>query len=628
MSVVLLKPAYKDYLWGGTKLKQEFHKEFAGEVLAESWELSCHKDGESIVASGELRGTPLSQYIEKRGRKILGGNCTRFEDFPILIKLIDARDNLSIQVHPDNAYALEKEGQFGKTEMWYVVDCEPGACLYYGFSRPVSREELKDRIAKQTLTEVLNKVEVKKGDVFFIGAGTIHAIGKGIVIAEIQQNSNVTYRVYDYGRVGVDGKQRELHIDKAAEVTNLYPNTEPYDFHGHLGECEYFVTDKVVVDGTWEEKAEGDSFHCLLAIEGSGEVVLKEGGEKISFRKGDCLLIEADSGEYQISGTATILKTKVGRKVYRIGVDLGGTNIKVGIVDENKKIIAKKSVKTLSERPYQEVIADMGKAVLSLLDEQKILLTDCVSLGIGSPGVIDAEKGVVIYSNNLEWNYVPLTEELKKYVNLPIYASNDANCAALGEVVAGAAKGTRNALLFTLGTGVGGGIVIEGKVFEGGHPGGAELGHCVLVVDGELCTCGRRGCFEAYASATALIRNTKRAAEAHPESLLNTLCGGDIDKIDGVTPFDAAKKGDAAGKQVVADYIKYLGEGIADMVNIFRPEVVLLSGGVCNQGEYLTKPVNECVRKACFGGTSCFVPEVTRATLGNDAGIIGAAMLS
>ena len=198
MAIVKLCPSYKDYLWGGKKLITDFYKEYDGDVLAESWELSCHKDGPSYIAAGEYAGETLEQYIIMEGKKILGRHARKFSKFPVLIKFIDAAEDLSVQVHPGDEYAIKNENQYGKTEMWYVVDCEEGASLYYGFAREVSTEELEQRIRDNTLLEVLNKIYVKKGDVLFIEPGTIHAIGKGNVIAEIQQNSNVTYRVYDY----------------------------------------------------------------------------------------------------------------------------------------------------------------------------------------------------------------------------------------------------------------------------------------------------------------------------------------------------------------------------------------------------------------------------------------------
>ncbi len=217
--------------------------------------------------------------------------------------------------------------------------------------------------------------------------------------------------------------------------------------------------------------------------------------------------------------------------------------------------------------------------------------------------------------------------ELKKYINLPIAISNDANCAALGEVLAGAAKECQNTVLLTLGTGVGSGIIIDGKIFEGGHFGGAEFGHTVIVSDGEECTCGRKGCFEAYASATALIRNMKRAILDNPNCLMSHLCQNDLDKVNGELAFEAMKQGDEVAKVVVENYMKYLSIGIVNLVNIFRPDKVLIGGEVCNQGKLLTEGINEYIRENCFGGAMVFVSEVQMAELENDAGIIGAAGL-
>ena len=223
MSILKLKPSCKDYLWGGHRLVDEYNIEYDGEILAEAWELSCHPDGPSMIMNGPYAGKTLQEYLDIEGMEVLGTHCRRFREFPILTKFIDARDNLSIQVHPSNGFALQNEGQYGKTEMWYVLDAEEGAFLYYGFKEEITREEFAQRIKENTLLEVLNAVPVKKGDVLFIESGTLHAIGKGILIAEIQQNSNVTYRVYDYGRVGKDGKKRDLHIEKALAVTSRVP---------------------------------------------------------------------------------------------------------------------------------------------------------------------------------------------------------------------------------------------------------------------------------------------------------------------------------------------------------------------------------------------------------------------
>lgn len=312
MAVLKLKPSFKDYIWGGRKLIEKYNKEYDGEILAESWELSCHKDGYSYIAQGEYAGKTLAEYIEERGKAVLGTSCERFEDFPILIKLIDAKKNLSVQVHPNNEYALKNEGQYGKTEMWYIVECEPNARLYHGFKREVSKAEFEERIKENTLTEVLNAVPVKKGDVFFIEAGTIHAIGADILIAEIQQNSNVTYRVYDYGRKGADGNERELHIDKAVEVTERVPPMNK-GFAPDIASCEYFTVDKLYLDGETVSKIAGmvtyKSFVSILVLDGEG--IITNDGRSLSFKKGDSLFLTAGSGAYEINGSCEALVTTI-----------------------------------------------------------------------------------------------------------------------------------------------------------------------------------------------------------------------------------------------------------------------------------------------------------------------------
>ena len=321
MKAIKLNPAFKDYLWGGTKLRDEYGKKCDLDKVAESWELSCHKDGCSVVADGEYAGLTLPQYIEKAGKAVLGTDCEKFEYFPILIKLIDAKQNLSVRVHPDNDYAMRVEGEYGKTEMWYVVDCEPGAGLLYGFKHEISKEEFRRRIEDNTLLEVTNRVEVHPGDVFFIEAGTLHAIGEGILIAEIQQNSNTTYRVYDYGRVGADGKPRQLHIEKAIDVTRLAPATRPCGrpqatpdaFAGGsvlpVASCDYFTVKEMEVTSHAALMADEKSFHSLLLLDGS--LTLSMGGEKLEMKKGASVFVPAGSGDYTLTGKGRLILTTV-----------------------------------------------------------------------------------------------------------------------------------------------------------------------------------------------------------------------------------------------------------------------------------------------------------------------------
>ncbi len=300
LSPIKLKPAIKDYIWGGTKLIHEYGKTTNLERAAESWELSTHKDGQSIIANGRFAGKTLSEYIaENTG--CAGKNTEKFNFFPILIKLIDASDNLSIQVHPDDEYALEKEGEYGKTEMWYIADCEENSYLYYGFNRKITKDEFMLRIRENTLPDVLNKVPVHKGDVFFIPAGTIHAICSGIVICEIQQNSNTTYRVYDYNRLGTDGRPRPLHIEKAAEVTRLEPS-EPFISPDNetLASCQYFTVKHLVCENEFILDTNENCFQSVIILNGSGSLSL--GDTCMNVKKGDSIFIPAQKGKTAMNG--------------------------------------------------------------------------------------------------------------------------------------------------------------------------------------------------------------------------------------------------------------------------------------------------------------------------------------
>lgn len=312
--------------------------------------------------------------------------------------------------------------------------------------------------------------------------------------------------------------------------------------------------------------------------------------------------------------------------MYYIGIDLGGTNIAAGLVNEEGKIILKDSVPTLREREYNEIIKDMAMLSLKLIKDAGIDISEVKSIGIGAPGTPDNKNGILVYANNLKFRNVPIRAEMQKYINLPVYIDNDANCAALAESVAGAAKGYENSITITLGTGIGGGIVIGGKVYPGFNGAAGEVGHIVIEPKGKMCTCGRRGCWEAYGAATSLIEQTQEAAKQNPESLINKLVDNDLSKINAKTAFDAAKQGDKTGLEVVDQYIKYVAEGLVDLINVFTPEVIVVGGGVSKEGEYLLKPLREYIAKDVYAKD---VPQtqIKAATMGNDAGIIGAAML-
>lgn len=616
--ILKLSPVLKDYIWGGQKLGTMFGRDNDGKKISESWELSVHPDGLSMCDGGTL-----ADYLVKNPTAVDADENL----LPVLIKYIDAAQNLSVQVHPDDGYARRVENDNGKTEAWYIIQAEAGAGIYCGFKRNTTRAEFIKKVNDGTVEELLNFIPVKAGDCYLIEAGTVHAIGAGCVICEVQQSSNVTYRVYDYNRKDKDGRLRPLHIEKAVDVINFDAFTDrtgggDYErFDGGkirlLTECKYFRFRELILDGTFTQKAER-SFVALNVIDGSGSI------NGMDFVKGDSFFVPCDQA-FTIVGKAKILLSDKGLEQYYAGIDLGGTFIKCGIVNSRGELIVKDKITTRGERHYSEIARDMTDLVFSLAKKANVKIE---AIGIGSPGTVDSANGIIVYSNNIAWKNVPLGDTVKELSGLPVFITNDANAAALGEGFVGAGRGCKNVVLVTLGTGVGGGILIDGKLYEGGHSAGAELGHTVIRMNGKKCTCGRRGCLEAYASASALIEQAKAAMTKHSESAMWKLCGGDLNNVNGKTVFDGIKEKDKTAKRVFEKYISYLSEGVADICNIFRPDVVLLGGGICAQGETLLKPLRKRVDKMLFGGSENAPVKIATATLGNDAGVIGAARLA
>lgn len=313
--------------------------------------------------------------------------------------------------------------------------------------------------------------------------------------------------------------------------------------------------------------------------------------------------------------------------MYRIGVDLGGTNIAAGLVDENYKIVCKKSVPTGADRAPELIVADMAALCRSVCDEAKVSLSNVASVGIATPGIANHDTGVVEYANNLPFIRFPIGPMLsEKLEGKPVYIENDANAAALGEAVAGAAKGTKSSVMITLGTGVGGGIIIDNKVYSGFNYAGAELGHIVIEHEGRQCSCGRKGCWEAYSSATALIKMTVEKLDECKARRRKTIMA-DAPRISGRTAFDAMRAGDEAGKEVVGMYLSYLGTGLVNIVNIFQPQVISIGGGVSGEGQWLVDALVTKIRAEEYGHGVVPGTKVRIAELGNDAGIVGAAVL-
>lgn len=312
---------------------------------------------------------------------------------------------------------------------------------------------------------------------------------------------------------------------------------------------------------------------------------------------------------------------------YYVGIDLGGTNIVAGVVDENYNIIHKASVKTNRPRPEKEIADDMAKVALQAISEANLTVDDVEWIGIGTPGIANSKEGIIEYSCNLGFDNTPMVKYIQEHINKPVYVENDANAAAYGEYVAGAGKGHNSLVCITLGTGVGGGVVTDGKILTGFNFAGAELGHMVIEADGVQCSCGRKGCFEAYSSATGLIRMTKEAMEKDKDSSMWDLVRERNNKVSARISYDAMRMGDKSATEVVDKFTKYLATGLTNVINIFQPEVLCIGGGVCNEGDALLNPVKELVAKEVYTRNSPKNTEIVIAKLGNDAGIIGAAFL-
>lgn len=312
--------------------------------------------------------------------------------------------------------------------------------------------------------------------------------------------------------------------------------------------------------------------------------------------------------------------------MYTIGIDLGGTNIVASVVNEDYEIISTAKVKTNAPRSADEIFEDIEKVCRESVRDAKLTFDDIEAIGLGTPGTVN-EDGVIEFANNLAFNNVPAKKMLQERLGKDkVYIENDANCAALGEAYAGCGNGSENFVAVTLGTGVGSGIILDGKIVNGVNSAGGECGHMVIQVDGEQCSCGRKGCWEAYASATALIRQTKKAMEEYPDSIMHRLAE-EQGKVNGKTAFDAMRLGDIAGIEVVNNYIKYVACGLINLVNALQPEIVCIGGGICNEGETLMKPLRRYVQAERYSIHSKIQTRIVKAQLGNDAGIIGAALL-
>lgn len=579
--MVKLQPVLKDYLWGGTKLKTLFGRDNGDKIIAESWEASVHKDGESILADG----TPLSVYLQEIG-----------EELPILIKYIDAKQNLSVQVHPSDAYAQKYEGDNGKTEMWYILSADEGAGIFCGLKDVCDKTEFKNKVLDGTVEDVLNFIPVKAGDCFLIKAGTLHAIGAGCVICEVQQNSNVTYRVYDYNRVDKDGNKRALHVDKALDVIRF----EKYQDETGTGawetkvggkirlltECEYFRCKELLVDGVYEDVCV-DSFTAVNVLSGNGAINGEQYvcGDTFFLKKGETMKIEGE-GKF-------ILSTKPQPKYY-IGLDVGGTKCGtcVGKTLSGKEVeICQQSRFSTAGKKPNEVLDLFAESVAEYVKQYKI-----ESIGIACGGPLDSKKGVIQCPPNLpDWDNIEIVKYFEDKFGIPTYLQNDANASAMAEWKFGAGKGANNVIFMTFGTGLGAGLILDGKLYEGTNGNAGEIGHVRLAKEGPVGF-NKAGSAEGFCSGNGIRRLAEIRAREQGLVLDEALTTKDI--------FEKAYEGDTFFISVIQESAEKFGKVVSILIDLFNPEVIIAGGVFMRNYDTFMRYMQPVIEREALGISS------------------------
>lgn len=606
-----VKPALKEYLWAGEKLKENYNKTSALEKISESWELSINESGLSSLII-EDKEVLLKDYIKE---STIGKNF-QTSDIKMLIKLIDSNDDLSVQVHPSDRYALEHYGKLGKTEMWYIIEAEPGAYIYLGFKNDYSREEVENALKEGYITDLLNKIEVHPGEFYSIPSGTIHAIGKGVTLYEIQENSDLTFRLYDYNRIDKDGNKRQLHIEESLEVLKYekYNLKQEKSQNKVLTANEYFELMKINVSKTYSVKNTINSFANLTIIKGDPVI------NGIKCKKGESLYAEPDT-DIRIEGESTILLARF--PDLALGLDVGGTSVKGLIIDDCGQKVAETKVPTESEKGYQTILDNMKLAYTNLI--KKIGVEDgfFLRIGVGFPGTVDSNLGVVVFSNNLNLHKVNVSKDLGNMINALVVIDNDANCAALGEYFYTDKKRYHDMSLLTLGTGLGSGFIINSKLFKGGMGSVTEFGHMKVKSDSVKCTCGQYGCFEAIISLARIKMEVNKLRD-DPSTGLKELIS---DEESPLKVFSLDEKNEAAAS-FTRKFQNNLLLGLINLANILQPEIIVLGGGISYPIAKYIPSLEYRMNKFKFGGVAAPKIKIVQATLGNDAGAYGAAALT
>lgn len=604
-------PSIKEYIWAGSKLKNKYNKITDLNKISETWELSINESGLSSLLI-DNKEVLLKDYIISHN---IGSNI-KSSDFKMLVKLIDSDDFLSIQVHPSDEYALKKYNKLGKTEMWYIIDAEEDSYLYLGFNEDYQKEEVEKALYDGSILEMLNKVPVKPGDFYIIPSGTIHAIGKGITLYEIQENSDLTFRLYDYDRVDKNGNKRELHINEALDVLNY----NKYDVSKNTREkkqnvlCanDYFELLKVKTVNEYEFVNNNSSFEFLTIINGNPTI------NGIETKTLESYFVEPNT-KLEIKGDSSLLIARYPQ--FSVGLDVGGTAVKGLIIDDfNNKIVEDK--KNTGNVGLDKIVESMCECFNSLIDKACINPGFIKKLGVGFPASIKDGTNI-IGAENLGIDNVNLKSILEDKLNLEVILENDANCAVLGEYYFTKNRRYHDIALITLGTGVGSGLIINSNLFRGGNGTMVELGHMKVKNDNIRCSCGQYGCLESLLGMNRIRLEVDKLKNSHITKLSEI-----IKDTDSPIKIFSLYDENIFAKEFVDKYLNTLLSGLINIANLLEPEVILIGGGVSYHISKFIPQLEYRLNKFKYNSLKAPKIKLYQAILGNDAGAYGACYLT
>lgn len=556
LAMLKLKPIHKSHTLAtlsDDSSNMDCEEERNKEVLSETLNLSFRMNDSNVIENGIYKDKFLTDYVDEVGTYFFGKNVRRFHAFPIRVKILEVKEPLALQVHPPNDYALKVESSYGRVECWYIMDCEEGAYIYYGFNRDVTKQEFRKRVNNGTILEVLNKVYVKKGDTFLIQPGTIHSAGKGIVLAEIQQSSNVSYKVYDFNKIRSNGIEYNLEIDKAIDVINTEAIPSDMDYQLDFIDCDHFIIEKISLKNNEQvtNSVTEDSFVSILITDGEGSISCD--GETLSFRKGDSFFIESDSEEYSIQGNCDILATSMGEKLNQtyITIIASEAEVIIAVFDENENLLITRPLDR-EEKQVMEVLPRVCKTILNILDELEISVADCAGIGVIISEYSPLLQKFDIDFENLAMGSIGFELAIRQYIPLPIYMDNIPN----------AMLNTPKAEYITEN---------YDKVAL------VSMNESSIIFDTRYNSLEKASDYKCI-SKYNIVRKTKKVMLNNHESVLWGICDGDLSNVTEYSVLEFLREREGEGLELFMDIVTKACRVVADVIENNAPDVIVIHG--------------------------------------------------